>query len=70
MVDSHDLLELKHEICKTMNEAQEKAEALGASFDYHILVKKNKIVLVWHYTWCSCDWCEIDKNNKDPFIFL
>ena len=59
---------LKYEEFITMEEAVDAGNNLHAIYDFHILIKNKKIVLIYHEEWIQCGFCKMKSDGM--FIFL
>jgi hypothetical protein len=61
--------DLHIEECDSIKEAKQMGESL-ASFDYHVVLAKRKIFLVFHAVWVNCHFCNIEKKTDSYIISI
>lgn len=60
-------LYLEHQDVKDIDEGIEVGEAKPAH-TYHIIVRRKKCVLVLHYFWQKCEFC--DREDREGVVYL
>ena len=55
-------LHLEHKDCGSIKEAITIGEG-SPSMDYHILIKKDRIILVMHFFWQKCQFCNMEDEQ-------